>query len=48
MWFVWFEKVDVTGKTDWDLGVVKYSVSRKGKIEYTPDNGFWFLSLRDK
>nr|XP_024656531.1 E3 ubiquitin-protein ligase TRIM39 [Maylandia zebra]XP_024656535.1 E3 ubiquitin-protein ligase TRIM39 [Maylandia zebra] len=41
-------EVDVTGKTDWDLGVVKYSVSRKGKIEYTPDNGFWFLSLRDK
>ncbi|XP_013770703.1 tripartite motif-containing protein 7-like, partial [Pundamilia nyererei] len=40
-------EVDVTGKTDWDLGVVKYSVSRKGKIEYTPDNGFWFLSLRD-
>ncbi|XP_030609824.1 E3 ubiquitin-protein ligase TRIM39 isoform X2 [Archocentrus centrarchus] len=41
-------EVDVCGKTDWDLGVVRYSVNRKGKIEYTPDNGFWFLSLRDK
>ncbi|XP_043953457.1 E3 ubiquitin-protein ligase TRIM39 [Gambusia affinis] len=41
-------EVEVNGKTDWDLGVVRQSVSRKGKIDYTPDNGFWFLSLRDK
>ncbi|XP_028261832.1 E3 ubiquitin-protein ligase TRIM39 isoform X2 [Parambassis ranga] len=41
-------EVDVGGKTDWDLGVAKHSVSRKGKIKYTPDNGFWFLSLRNK
>lgn len=43
-----FEQVDVTGKTDWDLGVAKKSVSRKGKITVTPGNGYWFLSLRDK
>lgn len=43
-----FEQVDVTGKTDWDLGVARKSVSRKGKITVTPGNGYWFLSLRDK
>ncbi|KAM9718361.1 E3 ubiquitin-protein ligase TRIM21 [Menidia menidia] len=41
-------EVEVGGKTDWDLGVARQSVSRKGKIDYTPNNGFWFLSLRDK
>ncbi|XP_028329786.1 E3 ubiquitin-protein ligase TRIM39 isoform X2 [Gouania willdenowi] len=41
-------EVEVGGKTDWDLGVAKLSVYRKGKIQYTPCNGFWFLSLRDK
>ncbi|XP_047445795.1 E3 ubiquitin-protein ligase TRIM39 [Mugil cephalus] len=41
-------EVEVGGKTDWDLGVAKQSVNRKGKIEYTPSNGYWFLSLRDK
>uniref|UniRef100_A0A672JCB6 Bloodthirsty-related gene family, member 1 n=1 Tax=Salarias fasciatus TaxID=181472 RepID=A0A672JCB6_SALFA len=41
-------EVEVGGKTDWDLGVAKHSVNRKGKIQYTPCNGFWFLSLRDK
>ncbi|XP_026208753.1 E3 ubiquitin-protein ligase TRIM39 isoform X2 [Anabas testudineus] len=41
-------EVEVGGKTDWDLGVATQSVTRKGKIEVTPSNGFWFLSLRDK
>ncbi|XP_026154727.1 probable E3 ubiquitin-protein ligase TRIML1 [Mastacembelus armatus] len=41
-------EVEVSGKTDWDLGVARQSVSRKGKIEATPSNGYWFLSLRDK
>ncbi|RVE60704.1 hypothetical protein OJAV_G00183730 [Oryzias javanicus] len=41
-------EVEVGGKTDWDLGVARESISRKGKIDYTPQNGFWFLSLRDK
>ncbi|KAM4537411.1 E3 ubiquitin-protein ligase TRIM21 isoform 1-T3 [Odontesthes bonariensis] len=41
-------EVEVGGKTDWDLGVARQSVSRKGKIDYTPNNGFWFLSLRDR
>lgn len=42
------DQVEVGGKTDWDLGVAKQSVNRKGRIEYTPSNGYWFLSLRDK
>ncbi|TKS93025.1 E3 ubiquitin-protein ligase TRIM39 [Collichthys lucidus] len=41
-------KVEVGGKTDWDLGVARQSINRKGKIEITPSNGYWFLSLRDK
>ncbi|KAM4714349.1 E3 ubiquitin-protein ligase TRIM39 [Anableps anableps] len=41
-------EVEVNGKTDWDLGVARQSVNRKGKINYTPNNGFWFLSLRDR
>ncbi|XP_061664073.1 E3 ubiquitin-protein ligase TRIM39 isoform X2 [Syngnathoides biaculeatus] len=41
-------EVQVGGKTDWDLGVAKQSINRKGKIEVTPNNGYWFLSLRDK
>ncbi|XP_054457943.1 zinc-binding protein A33 [Anoplopoma fimbria] len=41
-------EVEVGRKTDWDLGVAKQSINRKGKIEVTPSNGYWFLSLRDK
>lgn len=41
-------EVEVNGKTDWDLGVARQSVNRKGRIDYTPNNGFWFLSLRDR
>ncbi|XP_077356157.1 E3 ubiquitin-protein ligase TRIM39 [Festucalex cinctus] len=41
-------EVQVGGKTDWDLGVARQSINRKGKIEVTPNNGYWFLSLRDK
>ncbi|KAI3353118.1 hypothetical protein L3Q82_019247 [Scortum barcoo] len=41
-------EVDVGGKTDWDLGVASWSVSRKGKITVSPAHGYWFLSLRDQ
>ncbi|XP_017542192.2 E3 ubiquitin-protein ligase TRIM39 [Pygocentrus nattereri] len=40
-------EVQVGGKTDWDLGVAKRSINRKGKISVSPANGYWFLSLRD-
>ncbi|KAM8897266.1 E3 ubiquitin-protein ligase TRIM21 isoform 2-T3 [Spinachia spinachia] len=41
-------EVDVGEKTDWDLGVARKSMNRKGKINVTPSNGYWFLSLRDR
>ncbi|XP_034006119.1 nuclear factor 7, ovary isoform X2 [Trematomus bernacchii] len=41
-------EVEVGGKTDWDLGVARQSINRKGKIEVTPSNGYWFLSLRER
>ncbi|KAJ3585513.1 hypothetical protein NHX12_014232 [Muraenolepis orangiensis] len=41
-------EVVVGGKSDWDLGVASESSNRKGKIEVTPSNGYWFLSLRDR
>uniref|UniRef100_A0A8C6WMQ3 B30.2/SPRY domain-containing protein n=1 Tax=Neogobius melanostomus TaxID=47308 RepID=A0A8C6WMQ3_9GOBI len=41
-------EVEVGGKTDWDLGVAKASINRKGKLDVTPANGYWFLSHRDK
>uniref|UniRef100_A0A8C5DDK2 E3 ubiquitin-protein ligase TRIM21-like n=1 Tax=Gouania willdenowi TaxID=441366 RepID=A0A8C5DDK2_GOUWI len=40
-------EVQVKGKTDWDLGVVKESINRKGKITLTPKNGYWTVALRD-
>ncbi|XP_030053396.1 E3 ubiquitin-protein ligase TRIM39-like [Microcaecilia unicolor] len=39
-------EVEVGDKTDWDLGVCKDSVSRKGEIIYTPRNGYWTVILR--
>ncbi|CAB1414992.1 unnamed protein product [Pleuronectes platessa] len=41
-------EVEVGGKTDWDVGVATKSMNRKGKIDVTPENGYWFLSLRNK
>ncbi|XP_062372477.1 zinc-binding protein A33 isoform X2 [Sardina pilchardus] len=41
-------EVEVGSKTDWDVGVARRSINRKGKITVNPSNGYWFLSLRDK
>lgn len=40
-------EVDMGDKTDWDLGVAKQSVNRKGKFTISPANGFWTVSLRN-
>uniref|UniRef100_A0A3B5QXG0 Uncharacterized protein n=1 Tax=Xiphophorus maculatus TaxID=8083 RepID=A0A3B5QXG0_XIPMA len=40
-------EVQVKGKTDWTLGVVRESVDRKGKINLSPQNGFWAVGLRN-
>ncbi|XP_047431151.1 E3 ubiquitin-protein ligase TRIM21-like [Mugil cephalus] len=41
-----YYEVQVKGKTSWDLGVAKESVSRKGPITASPKNGFWTIGLR--
>lgn len=43
----YYWEVDVGGKTEWDLGVVRHSVNRKGKFTVCPANGFWTVSLRN-
>ncbi|XP_041849423.1 E3 ubiquitin-protein ligase TRIM21-like [Melanotaenia boesemani] len=40
-------EVQVKGKTDWDLGVARESINRKGEITLSPQNGFWSIWLRN-
>ncbi|XP_051956142.1 zinc-binding protein A33-like [Xyrauchen texanus] len=41
-------EVQVKGKTEWDLGVARESINRKGQITVTPVNGFWTVGLRNE
>ncbi|XP_056597298.1 E3 ubiquitin-protein ligase TRIM39-like, partial [Triplophysa dalaica] len=43
-----YYEVQVKGKTDWTLGVVRESVDRKGQITLTLDGGFWTVWLRNE
>ncbi|XP_043390679.1 butyrophilin subfamily 2 member A1 isoform X6 [Chelonia mydas] len=36
-------EVDVRNSTDWDLGVARKSIERKGKLSLCPTKGFWVL-----
>lgn len=38
--------VQVGEKTDWDLGIAKESINRKGAITVRPDCGFWAICRR--
>ncbi|KAF4088782.1 hypothetical protein AMELA_G00058580 [Ameiurus melas] len=42
-----YYEVEVRGKTEWDLGVARKSVNRKGTITLTPENGYWSVLLRN-
>ncbi|XP_073328077.1 E3 ubiquitin-protein ligase TRIM21-like [Pagrus major] len=41
-------EVQVKEKTEWDLGVARESINRKGEITPTPQNGYWTICLRNK
>ncbi|XP_074794069.1 butyrophilin subfamily 1 member A1-like [Natator depressus] len=41
-------EVDVMSSTDWDLGVARKSIQRKGKLSLSPKEGFWALGLNGR
>ncbi|XP_017327975.1 butyrophilin subfamily 2 member A2 isoform X2 [Ictalurus punctatus] len=43
-----YYEVQVRGKTEWNVGVAKKSINRKGDITLTPQNGFWTVKLRNE
>ncbi|XP_070785876.1 E3 ubiquitin-protein ligase TRIM39-like [Enoplosus armatus] len=38
--------IQVGDKTDWDLGVARESINRKGAITVRPDSGYWAICRR--
>ncbi|XP_030292183.1 E3 ubiquitin-protein ligase TRIM21-like [Sparus aurata] len=40
-------EVQVKGKSEWDFGVVRESIHKKGLITLSPDEGYWSLWLRN-
>ncbi|XP_026792575.3 butyrophilin subfamily 3 member A3 isoform X2 [Pangasianodon hypophthalmus] len=43
-----YYEVQVRGKTEWTLGVVREDINRKRWIPRSPQNGFWTVGLRNE
>ncbi|XP_077074119.1 E3 ubiquitin-protein ligase TRIM39-like [Siphateles boraxobius] len=43
-----YYEVQVKGKTEWDLGVIRESINREGEIRLRPEDGFWIVVLRNE
>ncbi|XP_054475297.1 E3 ubiquitin-protein ligase TRIM21-like [Anoplopoma fimbria] len=43
-----YYEVQVKGKTEWDLGVARESINRKGEITLSPQDGYWTICLRNE
>ncbi|XP_047672089.1 butyrophilin subfamily 1 member A1-like isoform X2 [Tachysurus fulvidraco] len=43
-----YYEVQVRGKTDWDVGVVRENINRKRQINESPQNGFWTVGMWNK
>ncbi|XP_045898528.1 E3 ubiquitin-protein ligase TRIM21-like [Micropterus dolomieu] len=43
-----YYEVQVKGKTEWDLGVARESINRKGQITRSPQDGHWMICLRNQ
>lgn len=41
-------KVNVEGSRYWTIGVASKEINRKGKLNLSPDDGFWLIELVDE
>ncbi|KAF7234897.1 E3 ubiquitin-protein ligase TRIM21 [Varanus komodoensis] len=41
-------EVDISSSEEWDLGVARESIQRKGQLSLSPKEGFWVLGLSGK
>ncbi|XP_033941519.1 E3 ubiquitin-protein ligase TRIM21-like [Pseudochaenichthys georgianus] len=43
-----YHEVQVKGKTEWELGVARESINRKGNISLSPQKDYWLIVLRNE